>query len=125
MIEPMYFTMITNGIRNLFLKITSHRRNNSQLFVAVAGGAGAGGQASAQDRDAQLAARRRGHVPDDCHPPAITCHRSEVQVGRRVACNPFWVPVSCCRPATSHGVLAFMFKAGRAVFLLYEPVQLL
>jgi hypothetical protein len=49
-------------------------------FFLLAGGAGAGGQAAAQDCDAQLAACRRDNVPDDGHPPPLTRHRSEIQV---------------------------------------------
>merc|ERR1712168_589454 len=42
-------------------------------------GEGAGRKAADEVCDEELAASWRRYVPDDCHPPSLSCHRPEVQ----------------------------------------------
>ena len=77
MIDLLYY-----DIALLQIQCRKVESNSVTCLDYAAGWAGAGGQAPAEDRDEELAACWRGHVPDDCHPSPLTRHCSEVQVNQ-------------------------------------------
>ena len=79
MIDLLYY-----DIALLQIQCRKVESNSVTCLDYAAGWAGAGGQAPAEDRDEELAACWRGHVPDDCHPSPLARHCSEVQVNKTI-----------------------------------------